>query len=120
MERAYLLKTEILRELLPSGKIGVYILGNYRMGKFIPIYVGRSDSCLLRRLMTHNHREKATHVVWRFTTNLRQAFYQECCLYHTYEDEGFLNHVHPASPKNSGLICPICSYTDIDVQILNK
>lgn len=120
MERAYLLNANILRSLIPPQKIGVYLLGTYHLGDFHPIYAGRSDSCLLKRLLNHNHRDKATHVVWRFTLTISQAFRQECCLYHTYEDEFLLNKGHPASPKGSGLRCPICSYTDIDIQALRQ
>ena len=116
MERAYQLNSEILRSLIPRNQLGVYMLGNRILGGFDPIYVGRSDVCLLTRLLNHNHKEQATYVVWRFTSSPRQAFYQECCLYHTYEEQGFLNSVHPASPKESKLACPICSYTEIDIK----
>ncbi|MFN6513016.1 MAG: hypothetical protein RMY29_000770 [Nostoc sp. CreGUA01] len=116
MERAYQLAPDILRSLIPKDKIGVYVLGNIGLSRFYPIYIGRSDICLLTRLLTHNYRDKATHVTWRLTSSIKQAFYQECCLYHTYEEQNFLNDVHPASPKGSRLICPVCSYTEVDIQ----
>lgn len=118
MERAYQIEANILRSLIPKDKIGVYVLGNISLSRFYPIYIGRSDKCLLTRLLTHNYKDKATHVAWRLTSSIRQAFYQECCLYHTYEEQGFLNDIHPASPKGSRLICPVCSYTNMDIQSL--
>jgi hypothetical protein len=93
MERAYLFDALILRSLIPRNTIGVYVLGNYYHGRFDPLYVGRSDTCLLTRLLSHNHRGRATHVVWRVTRSQRQAYYQECCLYHTYEQDAFLNEL---------------------------
>lgn len=116
MARAYLYERSLIKELIPSGSAGVYILGKYLDGLFIPVYVGRSDSCLLARLLGHNHKQKATHVQWKLLSSAKKAFNMECTLYHTYEEEGFLNQIHPASPKGSHLICPICSMTIEDLE----
>jgi hypothetical protein len=117
-DRAYLIDQPILAAKIPPRSRGAYVLGKYVGGEFSPLYVGRSDSCLLTRILTHNYRNLATHVAWRIRSSQRDAFHQECALYHTYEEEPwFLNKVHPASPKGSGLICPFCSYSieEIDV-----
>lgn len=115
MGQAFLMQSNILRANLEPNKQGVYVLGSYEDKRFYPVYVGRADSCLLTRLLTHNHRNQVTHVEWRVTSSIRQAYLQECCFYHTYEDEHILNKIHPAKPGGTNLICPICCYTEIDM-----
>lgn len=113
MDHAIAIVPAILRAHLRANALGVYVLGCYESGRLRVVYVGRSDSCLLTRLLGHEHREQATHVAWKETRNPRQAYHLECTYYHTHLDKReLLNERHPAAPKGSGLVCPVCSFAD--------
>lgn len=73
----HILLPDILRNVIPKGRIGTYILLN----KGTPIYVGRSDHCLLSRLLKREHICEATHVVWEPCKSRRQAFAIESAWY---------------------------------------
>lgn len=109
--RAYVLATHLLKDMIPMDAIGIYMLGRGESGSFVPIYVGRSDHSLLDRLLTHNHRNEATHVIWQVTSSPIQAFRLECSYYHLYIDQGYtlLNSIHPGSPAMLRVPCPFCS-----------
>ena len=110
--------TLIQAKLGRTGICGAYVLGKLVESTFVPTYVGRSDSCLRTRLSKHEllGDPRATHVVWRETGSPRAAYNYECTLYHTHaEDHSLINEIHPAAPKESGLICPVCSYADGEV-----
>ncbi len=95
---------------LPTGTAGAYVLLRYYPNDAIPIYVGRSDTCLRRRLIRHPLRGLASHFLVAPTRNLEQAFAVESHWYHQYRSEGFpvMNRIHPASPAGTGRRCPFC------------
>lgn len=106
-----------VRTLLPPGFPGAYILLRIRKGSdAIPIYVGRSDTCLQTRLTGHPYRGRATHFVFAPTGNAKRAFWLEAAWYHrlTSENVTLLNQLHPASPANSQLNCPFCANTALE------
>jgi hypothetical protein len=94
-----------LRRLLPKGVVGTYLLfENARV-----VYVGRSDSCLRRRLTEHNLIGRATHVSWAVCTSEDEAFLQESFWYHRLiEGEEGMNLIHPAAPASKPQHCPFC------------
>ncbi|WP_307813044.1 GIY-YIG nuclease family protein [Planomonospora parontospora] len=92
-----------IRAMMPERCIGVYIL----FRNDTPIYVGRSDHCLRRRLSTHNHLQEATHVAWEFTPTVQQAYVLEAHLFHQHRDH-LINKIHPALPEGSSISCPFC------------
>lgn len=100
---AFRLTPSAIRAMVPERCIGVYIL----FRNDTPIYVGRSDHCLRRRLSTHNHLWEATHVSWEFTPTVQQAYVLEAHLFHQRRDH-LINKIHPASPEGSSTSCPFC------------
>jgi hypothetical protein len=91
--RAWLLTTEVVSTLVPSAP-GVYILAHARPN-FVPVYAGRSDTNLRRRLWTHARAGIATHFAWRLCVDAREAFLQECVLYHLLTETHALNNQAP-------------------------
>ncbi len=106
--RAWLLTSEVVSMLVPSAP-GVYILGQARP-QFVPVYAGRSDTDLRRRLWAHARAGIATHFTWRICADAREAFFQECILYHLLTETHVLsNQRHPDRPAPMNTVCPLCS-----------
>lgn len=90
--------------MLAPNLAGVYVL----IEGDRPIYVGRSDTCLLRRLVAHEHRVRSSHVVWALRPGPVHAYLAECHWYHRLGGrEMLINERHPASP-GGGWTCPFC------------
>jgi hypothetical protein len=87
----YTLDNLTVNRLIPKGRIGVYMLFKLVRGVIRPYYVGRSDTCLRRRLTRHPHKsldffqftecesiKKAylleRHLFWRIRPPLNIAF----------------------------------------------
>ena len=105
--RAWLLTPSVVSLLVPSAP-GVYILGQARPA-FTPIYAGRSDIDLRRRLAVHARRGLATHFTWRLCNDSREAFLQECVLYHLLRETHVLeNQRHPDARDRRNTGCPLC------------
>lgn len=105
----YLTEPKLLRAVLPSRVIGTYLL----LKSSKPIYVGRSDSCLLTRLCNHELLDQATHVVWEPCESAKKAFCLEASWYHCYAKHGMLlNQIHPAKPAGYEKNCPFCGKRD--------
>ncbi|NUB11405.1 hypothetical protein GAY28_01015 [Azospirillum brasilense] len=95
--------------LVPGGVIGAYML----LTGDKPLYVGRSDSCLRNRLVTHELLPLASHVVWHACHSPRQAYHLEAFWYDRLKAEGqLLNRVHPAKPGFSNELCPYCELAE--------
>lgn len=93
-----------VRAMLAPRLKGAYVL--IRDGH--PCYVGRSDSCLLRRLVAHEHRRRSSHVIWTLRQDAIHAYLAECHWYHRLgASGGLINERHPASPR-PGVSCPFC------------
>lgn len=107
---AYRMEPTVLRALIPSGVPGTYVL----LRDNEPVYVGRSDTCVLRRLCTHEHALDATHVTWEPSSTPERAFYLEAALFHTLMPKGrLINQLHPAKPAGYDKNCPFCG-TGVD------
>lgn len=74
------------------------------------VYIGRSDSCLRRRLEAHPLLAAATHVAWEAATSPERSFLNEAFWFHELRsDPRVLNRAHPARPAGSTQGCPYCS-----------
>lgn len=102
--RIYRLQSWLVRALIPEGQVGSYIL--YRSGN--PIYVGRSDTDLRRRLV--QHAAAGTNEYFRYDVHLSatHAFRAECSLYHAV-DRPLANRIHPDAPDYLDIECAFCS-----------
>ncbi|WP_059170462.1 hypothetical protein [Bacillus sp. FJAT-27445] len=101
----------LIKALIPSGNIGSYVL--YKRSQMtnihLPIYIGRSDTDLQRRLCNHPYLGKATHFQFDITNSPEKAFLMECSLYHALVNV-LENKIHPAVPVDSKLKCPFCNF----------
>lgn len=107
----YRFTPSVVRQVVEPNRTGSYILGFDKNG-FVGEYVGRSDSCLYSRLSKHNHLLKFDYFIFKYASNIVEAFFQECELYHTFLTAklNLQNMVHPASPAGSNLNCPYCQF----------
>jgi len=105
--RLYKLRPWLIRALIPEGVPGSYVL--YRQG--VPVYVGRSDTDLQRRLLAHTASMRGEYFSFSTCTHALNAFSSECALYHAPPPGGIENKVHPAAPPQSGALCPFCPGT---------
>ena len=92
-----------VRMLIPGGVLGTYLLCSGEQ----PTYVGRSDTCVLTRLVDHPLKGKATHFIVEPATTVQQAFLLEAFWYHQF-GSSLTNLIHPARPKGSTTTCPFC------------
>lgn len=108
---------QIVCALLDENRPGAYVLGSeqdFKIG-----YVGRSDTCVRRRLAFHNHLYKFDYFIYRYAKNAEEAYMFECEAYHALERRsGMLNKYHPAAPRGTSLFCPYCSFAEDVKQFL--
>lgn len=109
---AYLLRPDVVREVVEKGRPGVYILGEYERGRFVIRYVGRSDRCLRTRLLTHNHLYECSYFIFRYASSPAEGFQMECKWWHDYVSwpGELLNKRHPGTPPGRNLSCPYCHF----------
>lgn len=108
---SYVIRPAFLSMVLPTQTIGAYVL----MHEGAPVYVGRSDHCLLTRLSGHPLRSRATHVTFEPRQTCEAAFHLESAWFHMLNPDGtLLNKVHPARPANALIDCPFCTPGDND------
>lgn len=105
--QVYPLVPDFIEAFVLPNSIGAYMLYIRVRGKLRPVYAGRSDTDLRRRLLTHHRRQRATHFEYRVVTTSERAFTLECAAYHG--TTGLLNLVHPARPAGTVLQCQFCS-----------
>ena len=102
-------KATIEKEI-PEKVIGNYILGSVdENGYFDVRYVGRSDSDLKTRI--GHEIDRYSHFMFSIADSAREAYYQECLMWHLYGgDKGELdNKIHPDKPDgDSRAECFIC------------
>lgn len=101
--RLYRLRPWLVRALIPPEQVGSYIL--YRAA--VPVYVGRSDSDLRRRLLQHTGAGTAEYFSYDIHPSPWQAFQAECSLYHATIGQ-LTNRVHPRAPTSVATVCPFC------------
>ena len=76
------LRKEEVRQRVPKHSTGAYFLA-IKMGKNYRIkYVGRSDTHLRQRLLTHVSNKKYTHFSTEITDTIFEAFRLECREWH--------------------------------------
>ena len=102
-ERAYRLASWMVRALIPESRIGSYVL----IDRDEPVYVGRSDTCLRRRLLQHAHRRRAEYFAYNVHHTRIQAYTMECALYHALAPQ-IRNLIHPDSPDQAAARCSYC------------
>lgn len=110
--KAILFTPEVVRGVVVKGSPGVYLLGNHspRNNSFEIQYIGRSDTCLQKRLKGHNHAISCEYFIHLPCETAMQAYFLECYLWHSLDDSPvMLNRIHPDSPQGSGIECPFCS-----------
>ena len=107
MTLPYQLDRVTVEKFVPSGSIGNYLLYD---SKQCVRYVGRSDTDLQSRLLSHVDESPYRYFKYRTTDSPKSAYYEECEQYHRYLGSGkLMNKNHPDSPDGmSHLRCPIC------------
>ncbi len=107
LPRLYKLTPWLIRMIIPSQLIGTYTLYlNDSLG-CRPVYTGRSDTDLRRRLISHPLMGYATHFEYNTYDCPEKAFIVECAQYHLSKGI-YLNKIHPAIPNGSLISCPFC------------
>ena len=102
---------KVVSDNIEDGRPGVYVLGDDEDG-FVPKYVGRSDSSLKKRLMTHNHLYEHSYFIYKYVDNEKEAFYTESKWWHDCKAQGLVldNRIHPDAPNGTSLECPYCAF----------
>ncbi|MFM9938868.1 MAG: hypothetical protein ACKVP7_05165 [Hyphomicrobiaceae bacterium] len=105
LEGPYELSVESVEHTVPRGVPGVYLLGYVDpSGTFRVQHVGRNDVDVRKRL-----REligSSTRFKFAGLANTRDAFEQECALFHKFKPRGVISH--PQRPAGSDWKCPVC------------
>ena len=101
--RRYRLVPWLVRALVPAARPGSYLL--FTAGE--PVYAGRSDTDLRRRLLVHAHDNRADYFDFDQHFGAHAAFLTECATFHAVVDT-LENRIHPAAPARSGERCPFC------------
>ena len=109
-----ILDSETIANQLASKQIGNYWLGHFSAdGSFIVRYIGRSDTCLKRRLLEHAKKGKYEAFIFRKTEQIKESFDIECREWHLLKNIGQLdNLIHPDSPTRLPYKCKYCSSID--------
>ncbi|MDU2106215.1 hypothetical protein [Clostridium sp.] len=102
---------DVIKEVVLSNRPGVYVLGDNENG-FVYRYVGRSDTCIRTRLLTHNYLYKYEYFIFRYVDNPKEAYYYESKWWHDCANMGINNKIHPDAPSGSRLVCPYCSFAN--------
>ncbi|WP_198390307.1 hypothetical protein [Burkholderia ubonensis] len=111
MQGPYDLSKEEIDKQITKTSAGNYALGSITGGKFIVMYVGRSDSDLNSRLKQHV--DKHPKFKYSYASSPKAAFEKECKNFHDFgETEIFGNSIHPDRPADSEWKCPSCDTFD--------
>ena len=116
----HILNSESIAQNVARKLIGNYWLGNYSNESFIVRYVGRSDTCLQRRLKEQAAKRRWDAFAFRptdqFCLPLKEAFDIECREYHLINPRD--NKMHPDAP--SGLKNYKCQYCKLVFNVNSK
>ena len=106
----HILERSSIIENIAHKKIGNYWLGDLTPdGSLFVRYVGRSDTCLRRRLQEHSIKGIYEAFVFRESETIKEAFDIECREWHMFKTLGQLdNSIHPDSPSRLPYKCPYC------------
>lgn len=113
--RLYKFTPWLIRLLIPKGFKGTYILYTKSKNTVVPIYVGRSDTDLQRRLLYHPYSQIADYFEYFTFDSAEKTYLSETALYHCFEGD-IANKIHPAMPANTHLKCPFCNKTYNDTR----
>ncbi|MEO9322233.1 hypothetical protein ABFT23_02000 [Nocardioides sp. C4-1] len=102
--RRYQLRPWLIRTLLPPTTIGAYVLWESDR----PVYAGRSDTSLRRRLLEHAGRRSAEYFSYDAASSVSAAFDMECSLFHAL-GSGLRNSIHPQRPYDRHHDCAFCA-----------
>lgn len=108
--RIYKFTPWLIRMLIPKGYKGTYILYSQDKNVVEPIYVGRSDTDLQRRLLNHPYLGSADYFEYFTFDTAEKAYLSETALFHSFE-YSLINEIHPAMPAHSHVKCPFCNST---------
>ena len=104
----YKLNLDNIDQLIRAERPGNYMLGGLSNNKFVPCYVGRSETNLNERLK--DWVGKYNYFVFCLSPSIQDAFYKECHNYHLNIKLFKLdNDVHPVRPDSKDWKCPICN-----------
>ena len=100
----------VRRALTADRRIGIYwLLQRDRDGVFRVRYVGRSLTCLKRRLLHHASNGYYEAFVFRLLEEVEEVWRAECREYHLFMP-GLDNETHPNSPNHVHFVCPYCKF----------
>jgi len=102
--KSHILNSENIEKYVGKIKIGNYALGSSKKNKFIPKYVGRSDTDLNSRLKNHLN-ESYKRFKFIKQTSSKNAFLKECENYHDFKKQ-LDNKIHPGRPTGLKWKCP--------------
>lgn len=100
------LRPWVVRAIIPDQVVGTYVL--FRNGT--EHYIGRSDTCLRRRLLTHCATARGEYFTYDVHPTPELAFAMECSLFHTHRHH-LTNVLHPDRPDHQSPKCPFCPDT---------
>lgn len=103
MTRRYLLRPWLIRALIPHGVLGTYVLWS----PTAPVYVGRSDTSLRRRLLEHARVWPDIFFTYDVAHSPEDAYAMECSLFHALGD-GTTNVDHPRRFTFADTGCDFC------------
>lgn len=105
---------ERIRQVVEPDRPGVYALGDVENGGLQVKYIGRSDSCVMTRLLTHNYLYAFSYFFVQYARSPEEAFRLESRWWHSCREAGvpLYNRVHPDAPANSGALCPYCTFAE--------
>lgn len=101
--RRYHLTSWLIRCLIPDDVIGTYVIWDHEK----PVYTGRSDTSLRRRLIEHARTTEGTHFTFDVIHSSEAAFDLECSSYHALPVT-IRNHIHPDRPDRVTAECSFC------------
>jgi len=107
MRGPYSLAPEEIDRSIRKGTVGNYALGfiDSMDGRFVILYIGRSDQDLNTDLKTFLGRGYK-NFKYCCAINSQEAFVKECCDYHDFSP--IHNKAHPQRPEGSTFRCPKC------------
>lgn len=104
--RRYALKPWLIRALIPEDVMGIYVLWSPSG----PVYVGRSDTSLRRRLLEHARAWPDISFTYDVAFSAEDAYAMECSLFHAL-GEHTSNVDHPQRVDADDPACLFCIET---------
>ena len=98
-KKYYVLRPEIIRKEVRKNRPGVYTLGKFDKNEFYVKYVGRSETCLRRRLLEHARKSFSKFFNFRQFSDRNSAIRNEMVEFFTYNHLN--NKIRPSSKKRS-------------------